>query len=212
MSNSDNASRPTGTFGAEINRALTECMQDPSVVLGGQLIKYGFAGLTTGLYERYPERFITYSVSESLMNSSAMGLALAGKRCVMFHVRMDFLASGMCALVNHIPVWHAKGFKLPITIICQIGRGMGQGPQHSKDLSGWFDRFEGWTVKKPDTPAAAYAMTKASILGDKPVMLCLHRELFDKPVGAAGSGVTIPTSIRLCGASKRHEEEFYNGH
>jgi pyruvate/2-oxoglutarate/acetoin dehydrogenase E1 component len=82
------------------------------------------AGLTTGLYEKYPEQFITYSVSESLMNSSAMGLALAGKRVVMLHVRMDFLACGMDALINHIPVWAKKGTKLPIVIFCQIGRGM----------------------------------------------------------------------------------------
>ena len=78
------------------------------------------------------------------MNSSAMGLALAGKRIVMMHVRIDFLASGMCALVNHIPIWYKKGFKLPITLVCQIGKGMGQGPQHSKNLSFWFKNFEGW--------------------------------------------------------------------
>ena len=42
MSNSDNAARPAGTFAAETNRALAECMaKDSSVVIGGQLVKYG---------------------------------------------------------------------------------------------------------------------------------------------------------------------------
>lgn len=205
-SNSDNAARPEGTFAGEINRALGECLEDPNVVFGGQLIRYGFAGLTTGLYEKHPDRFITYSVSESLMNSSAMGLALAGKRVVMFHVRMDFLLCGMDALFNHIPVWHKKGLKLPITFVCQVGKGMGQGAQHSKNLTTWFENFEGWTVRVPQTPAEAYSMMKDSVMGNRPVMYVIHRELFN---AAEGKRVETPHYIRLCGASQRHEKAFY---
>ncbi len=206
---SDNAARPSGSFAAETNRALTECMaRDSSVVLGGQLIKYGYAGVTTGLYEKYPERFITYSVSEELMNSSAMGLALAGKRVVMFHVRLDFLLCGMNALFNHIPIWWKKGHRLPITIVAQHGRGVnsGQGAQHCKDLTFWFERFEGWNVAVPDTPQSAYACMKAAIEGDKPTLYVIHRWLWEQP---AGTKVAIPHEIKLCGASKRHMEAFY---
>ena len=209
MSNSDNAARPSGTFAGEINRTLTEAMDaDPNVVMGGQLIKYGFAGLTTGLYEKYPERFITYSVSEELMNSSAMGLALAGKRVIMFHVRLDFLLAGMNALFNHIPIWHKKGHKLPITFICQEGRGIGsgQGAQHSKDLTMWFQRFEGWRTCVPQTPQEAGDMLKDSIFGDAPTMYVIHRRLFN---AKEGERVVTPEYIKLCGASRRHMEEFY---
>lgn len=209
MSNSDNAARPVGTFAHEFNRTLTEAMEaDKSVVLGGQLIKYGFAGLTTGLYERFADRFITYSVSEELMNSSAMGLALAGKRVVMFHVRLDFLLCGMNALFNHIPIWWKKGHRLPITIVAQEGRGInsGQGAQHSKDITFWFQRFEGWNVCVPQNPAEAGEMLKGSIFGDKPTLYVLHRRLFN---ATDGTKVVPPEYIRLCGASKRHVEEFY---
>lgn len=209
MSNSDNAARPSGSFAGEINAALTEAMErDPKVILGGQLIKYGFAGLTTGLYERWPDRFITYSVSESLMNSATMGLSLAGMRPVCFHVRMDFLASGMCVLVNHIPVWYKKLGKLPLVIACQIGRGMGQGPQHSKDLTHWFANFEGWHTCVPSSPGEAKEMLLESIFGDRPVMYAIHRHLFDSP---EGTKIEAPTQVRLCGASQRHERKFY-GH
>jgi pyruvate/2-oxoglutarate/acetoin dehydrogenase E1 component len=181
VSNSDNARRPRGTFAGEINAAFEVALElDQNVVIGGQMPRYGVAGLTTGLYEKYPQQFITYSVSESLMNSSAMGLALAGKRVVMLHVRMDFLACGMDALVNHIPVWAKKGTKLPIVIFCQIGRGGGQGPQHSKDLTSWFARMDGWTVAKPETPQQAHDMMLASIFGDKPVMYVVHRIMFNE--------------------------------
>ena len=208
-SNSDNAARPAGTFAGEINRTLSEAMaQDKSIVLGGQLIRYGFAGLTTGLYEKYPERFITYSVSEELMNSSAMGLALAGKRVCMFHVRLDFLLCGMNALFNHIPIWWKKGHKLPVTIIAQEGRGIGsgQGAQHSKDITVFFQRFEGWNVCVPQTPTEASDMLKASIFGDKPTLYVLHRRLFNE---SEGTRITVPQYVGLCGASRRHMEEFY---
>lgn len=209
LSNADNALRPIGTFAGNINAVLHESLERyPNLVLGGQLIKYGFAGLTTGIYEKYPERFITYSVSEELMNSSALGLALAGKRVIMFHVRLDFLLCGMNALFNHIPIWWKKGHKLPITIIAQEGRGIGsgQGAQHSKDITVFFQRFEGWNVCVPQTPNEAADMLKTSIDGDKPTLYVIHRRLFNS---SHGERVATPQQVKLCGASKRHMDEFY---
>lgn len=195
------------SFASEINRALSESLEsDKNVMVGGQLVKYGVAGLTNNLYEKFTDQFITYPVSESLMNSSAMGLALAGKRVVLMHVRIDFLASGMCALVNHIPIWHKKGLDLPITLVCQIGKGMGQGAQHSKDLSYWFEDFEGWNLVIPNSPELAYSELKKSIFGKSPTIYVIHRELFDK---TENQDIATPHQIRLCGASQRHEKEFY---
>ena len=209
--NSDNAARPAGTFAGEINRTLHECLEaDPSIVLGGQLIKYGFAGLTTGLFDKYQERFITYSVSEELMNSSAMGLALAGKRVLMFHVRLDFLLAGMNALFNHIPIWRKKGYKLPITIIAQEGRGIGtgQGAQHQKNFTFWFERFDGWNVCVPKTPDESSAMLRSSITGDQPTLYVIHRRLFDAKDGS-GIKIETPEYIKIVGASQRHMREAY---
>ncbi len=195
------------TFVKQMNSALNDLLKkDSNVLIGGQLVKHGVAGLTSGLYRKYPKQFITYPVSESLMNSSAMGLALAGKRIVMVHVRIDFLASGMCALVNHIPIWYKKGFKLPITLICQIGKGMGQGPQHSKNLSSWFEKFEGWTVKTPYSPKEANQMLKESVNGDKPVMYVIHREFFNLKKKQKKKN---SKNIKLCGAARIYEEKFY---
>lgn len=203
---SDNAARADNTFAGNINRALRESLEDKDVLIGGQLVKYGVAGLTTGLYEKHPRQFITYSVSESLMNSAALGLALAGKRIITIHVRMDFLLSGMDALFNQIPVYAKKGYKLPCVFLCQVGKGAGQGPTHSKDLTMWFERFEGWTVKIPQNPDNAYSMVRESISGDVPVMIPLHRELFDLP---DDKEIVTPEYIKLCGASPRHEREHY---
>lgn len=194
------------TFATEINQALRECLRDPDVVIGGQLIKYGVAGLTKGLYEKHKSQFITYPVSESLMNSSAMGLALSGKRVVMIHVRMDFCIVGSDALFNHIPIWATKGVKLPLVMLCQIGKGMGQGPQHSKNMTTWFQNFEGWTTMVPESPQDAYSMMKKAVYLDKPVMYVIHRELFDVDEPRK---VVTPEYVRLCGTSRTHEREFY---
>ena len=208
-SNSDNAVRPAGTFAGEINRVLGEHLAaNPNFVMGGQLLRFGFAGLTTGLYERYPERFIGYSVSEELMNSSALGLALAGKTVAMFHVRLDFLLAGMNSLCNTIPVFWKKGHRLPIVVIAQEGRGIGsgQGAEHSKDFTFVFQRWEGWNVCVPQSPTEAAEMLDSAIRGDKPTMYVLHRRLFN---ASEGTRITVPQEVRLCGASRRHVREFY---
>jgi len=209
VSNSDNAPRPSDTFAGRVNSVLAKNLaSNPNLVIGGQLVKYGYAGLTTGLYKQYPDRFITYSVSEELMNSSALGLALAGKTVVMCHVRLDFLLCGMNALCNTIPVFWKKGHRLPIVVIAQEGRGIGtgQGAEHSKDFTFVFQRWEGWNVCVPQTPTEAAEMLDASLNGSKPTMYVLHRRLFN---AKEGTRIVIPQEVKLCGASKRHNEEFY---
>ena len=97
----------------------------------------------------------------------------------MVHVRIDFLASGMCALVNHIPIWYKKGFQVTDYINMPDRKRDGSGSQHSKNLSSWFEKFEGWTVKTPYSPKEANQMLKESVRGDKPVIYVIHREFFN---------------------------------
>lgn len=195
------------TFANSIRSVLAqELASNKNFFLGGQLIKYGVAGLTTGLYQEFKDQIITYPVSESLMNSSALGLALAKKKICIIHVRIDFLASGMCALVNHIPIWYKKGYNVPITLICQVGKGMGQGPQHSKDLTIWFKKFEGWNVEVPNSPSDAEKKLKKCLKSNRPNIYVIRRELFNE---TSKSRIKIMDKIKLCGASKYHEKKFY---
>lgn len=195
------------TFLEAMNSALAKAIEDPAVLICGQLVKYGLGGLTAGLYEKRPAQVVTFPVCENLMNGAAMGLALAGMRPVVVHERMDFLAVGMDPLVNHIPVWPGRApMKLSLVILAVVGKGKGQGPQHSKNLAPWFRMLDGWTVMEPDSPRAAYGMLWKAIFGDVPVLYVAHREFFK----AEGKVVRPrPARIGLCGASARHERAFY---
>lgn len=195
------------TFLEAMHAALTEALEDASVLVCGQLVKYGLGGLTTGLTDRYPKQVITYPTCENLLNASAMGLSLAGFRPVVVHERMDFLAVGMDSLVNHIPVWPARiDMSLPLVILVVVGKGKGQGPQHSKNLTAWFRMLEGWTVAEPDSPEQAKTQLLAAIFGSRPVLFVAHREFFGKTMQVV---LPKPSRIGLCGASARHEREYY---
>ncbi len=196
------------TFLQAMNRALRAAIELPEVLVLSQLGKYGLGGLTAGLFEAQPERVVTFPVCENLMNGAAMGLSLAGRRPIVIHERMDFLAVGMDPLVNHIPVWPARdpALKLPLVIMAIVGKGHGQGPQHSKNLTPWFAMLQGWSVLEPDCPEAAHDGLLGAILGDRPVLYVAHREFFRAEGRVA---LPRPAKIGLCGASERLEREFY---
>lgn len=196
------------TYLQAINAALRQAITDPAVLVCGQLVKYGLGGLTAGLVDQAPAQVITFPVAENLMNGAAMGLALAGRRPVVIHERMDFVAVGMDPLVNHIPVWPARvpSLALPLVVLAVVGKGKGQGPQHSKNLSPWFGMLEGWTVLEPESPDEAHDYLLRAIFGRAPVLYVAHREFF-RATGRVAA--PRPAKIGLCGASERHERAFY---
>jgi len=182
--------------------------EDPKAVVCGQLVRWGTAGLTAGLHDKYPNRVITFPVSEALMNAAAMGLALAGHRVVMIHERMDFVAVGMDALVNHIPIWRRKcGVALPLTIVGIVGKGHGQGPQHSKNFHNWFANMEGWRTINADCACDGYISMRDATSCEIPTFLTIYRELFSAPDDARTD--PIDDIIRMCGAGERYERDFY---
>jgi pyruvate dehydrogenase E1 component beta subunit len=71
------------------------------------------------------------------------------------------------------------GLQLPLVIRAVIGRGWGQGAQHSKSLHGMFGHFPGIKVALPTSPQDAYSMLRAAIRDNNPVILLEHRWLYD---------------------------------
>jgi len=190
-----------------VREGLDKALAEPGCVLLSQLGKYGLGGMTTGLYERHGAgKVITWPVAENSMHAAAVGMALAGMRPIVINERMDFLALAMDPLVNHAAVWPLRhpGVRLPLIVIAVVGKGKGQGPQHSKNFAPWFRKLDGWDLREPRMIEQAIAAVLVE--PDRPTLVVLHREFF----GATGTfKPPQPNRVGICGASKRHEQDFY---
>jgi acetoin:2,6-dichlorophenolindophenol oxidoreductase subunit beta len=138
-------------------------------------------GTTKGLIQKYgPSRVIEMPVSENGMTGIAIGSALMGRRPIMTHQRVDFALLALEQLFNTAAKSHYVtngAHKVPLTVRMVIGRGWGQGPQHSQSLESLFGYIPGLKVVMPSTPADFKGMLLASIEDDNPVIFIEHRWL-----------------------------------
>jgi len=197
-----------------IREALDQSMDaDPSVYVMGLGVPdpKGVFGTTAGLLEKYgPERVLDMPTAENGMTGVGIGSALTGLRPVMVHQRLDFAILAMEQIVNQAAKWHymfGGQASVPMVIRMIVGRGWGQGPQHSQSLHSWFAHIPGLKVITPATPRDAKGLLISAIEDNNPVISIEHRwthhvtgdvpeEMFRTPIGKAnvlrtGSDVTI---------------------
>lgn len=171
------------------NQAIREGLQqalsmDESVLVMGQLVDYkaGIFGTTTGLVDQFGSyRVQDFPISESAMTMTSIGAAMAGLRPVLCHQRLDFMLNSMDAIGNWMSLWYYKSnhqSTVPLTIRMVVGKGWGQGPQHSKSLHSWFAHIPGVRVCMPATPFDAKGMLLESIFGETPTLIIEGRSLF----------------------------------
>lgn len=143
----------------------------------------GVFGTTKGLQDEFGKhRVFDMPSSENAMTGVALGTALMGKRPIIVHMRVDFAVLSMEPLVNQAAKWHYMyGGKLraPLTVRMIVGRGWGQGPQHSQSLQAWFGHVPGLKVVMPTTPHDAKGMLIAASRDDAPVIVIEHRWLYN---------------------------------
>ena len=123
-----------------------------------------------------------FPVSESLMTSAGLGASILNKRVILVHIRIDFMYYAMDAIVNWISLWRFKSngnASVPIVIRAIVGKGWGNGPQHSKSTHSWFANLPGIRVGMPTNPFDAKGMLLDSIFNDDPTILIEHRSFFD---------------------------------
>lgn len=205
------------TYAAAIREAFDIALaRDRQVFLIGEGIPdpKGAFGTTTGLQEKYgPSRVMDMPVSENGMTGVVIGAALGGLRPVLTHMRIDFSLLSMDQIVNTAAKWFFMyGGQKPVPIVIRmiIGRGWGQGPQHSQSLQALFAHIPGLKVVMPATPADAKGLLLSAIFDNNPVIFIEHRWLhsmqgvvprgyFVTPIGKArlvqtGTDVTLITT------------------
>lgn len=173
------------SYGAAINAGLRQAMElnDKVFVYGiGVDGKAGVFGTTTGLAETFgSKRVFDTPIAEQALTALAAGAANAGLRPVLVHQRMDFMLYSVDQIINWIALWRFIGagkVKMPLTIRAIVGKGWGQGPQHSKSLHAMFAHIPGLQVVMPASPADAKGLLLASIMSDDPTIFIEGRSLF----------------------------------
>ena len=174
------------TYAQAINQGIHQAMKlSKNVMIMGQLIDYkpGVFGTTVGLIKKFgKERVRDFPVAESLMTSVGIGAAVAGQRVVLVHIRIDFMMYALDAIVNWLSLWRFKSnneSNVPLVIRAIVGRGWGQGPQHSKSFHSWFAHLPGLKVAMPATAFDAKGLLLESIFGEDPSIIIEHRSLFN---------------------------------
>ncbi|MBM3272990.1 alpha-ketoacid dehydrogenase subunit beta [Candidatus Kaiserbacteria bacterium] len=143
----------------------------------------GIFGTTKGLQKEFGEqRVFDMPASENAMTGVALGTSLLGRRPIMVHMRFDFAVLSMEPLVNQIAKWHymyGGHMRTPLTVRMIVGRGWGQGPQHSQSLQAWLAHVPGLKVGMPTTAHDVKGMLIAAARDDAPVVLVEHRWLYE---------------------------------
>ncbi len=143
----------------------------------------GIFGTTSGLQDKYgARRVIDIPSSENAMTGVALGAATRGKRPIMVHMRLDFAVLSLEPIVNQAAKWHymyGGRVRAPLVIRMIIGRGWGQGPQHSQSLQAWFAHVPGLKVVMPSRPCDAKGMLLSAVQDDAPVIFLEHRWLYN---------------------------------
>jgi 2-oxoisovalerate dehydrogenase E1 component len=181
--NPENGSREL-TYAEAVREAQEMCLAKyPNSYLMGLGVPdpKGIFGTTLGLQQQYGEkRVFDIPLSENAMTGVAIGSAITGLRPILTHQRLDFALVSIDQIVNQAAKWHYMfngTMSVPLVIRMIIGRGWGQGPQHSQSLHAWFAHIPGLKVVMPSTPFDAKGMLIAAIEDDNPVLFLEHRWL-----------------------------------
>jgi len=182
-----------------LNEAMSQEMQrDPNVFVYGIGVPdhKRIFGSTVGLVEKFgPERCFDTPLCEDTMMGFGLGAAINGMRPINVHIRMDFLLLAMNQLANMVSSYrYATRGKLdvPMVIRTVIGRGWGQGFQHSKSMYSVFAHIPGLKVVLPTTPRDAKGLLISAIRDDNPVIFIEHRWLYWQEAEVPEEPLTVP--------------------
>ncbi len=172
------------TYAEAIRLALQDALQQwPEAILIGEGVpdpKAIFA-TTEGLQQRFGEhRVMDMPIAENGMTGICIGSALGGMRPIMVHQRIDFVLLALDQIINNAAKWHYMfngQQQVPLVIRLIIGRGWGQGPQHSQGLQKLMAMIPGLKVWMPASVHEAYHMMMLAVADNNPVLYIEHRWL-----------------------------------
>lgn len=186
----------------------------------------GVFGTTLGLLEEFgPKRVFDTPACENATVGMLIGAAQQGLRPIMVNQRVDFTLLALDQIINHAAKWRIMFGdiqKVPLVIRMIVGKGWGQGPQHSQSMHALFAHIPGLKVVAPASPRDIKGLLISAVEGDDPVILIEHRRIYDEegdvpeglyriPLGEAnivyeGKDVTIVATSQMVSEAKKARE------
>ncbi|GAA3454569.1 MULTISPECIES: alpha-ketoacid dehydrogenase subunit beta [Dactylosporangium] len=168
-----------------LNRALRDALaEDPTVVVFGEDVGPlgGVFRITDGLTADFGEtRCFDTPLAESGIVGMAVGMAMNGLRPV---VELQFDAFAYPAfeqIVSHVAKMRnrTKG-KVPVPMVLRVpyAGGIGGVEHHCDSSEAYYAHTPGLHVVTPATPADAYALLRAAIASDDPVVFMEPKKLY----------------------------------
>lgn len=140
-------------------------------------------GTLSGALEKFgPERVVEGPLSENALTGMCVGAATRGFRPVLIHHRIDFVLLTLDQIVNHAAKWSpmfGRQQGVPMVVRAVVGRGWGNGPQHTQSHHALLAHIPGLKVVVPSTPHDAKGLLLAAIEDDEPTIYIEHRWLHE---------------------------------
>ncbi len=103
---------------------------------------------------------------------TAIGIALAGKKCVAEVQFADYIFNAMDLLkLAGGTLWSSHGhYPLSLVLMTPNGAGIHGSIYHSHSFDSWATRLPGWKIVMPSDPLSAYGLMLAAIKDPNPVL------------------------------------------
>lgn len=192
----------TITYCEAVNEAIIgEMERDPRVFIYGIGVPdhKKIFGSTAGILEKFgPDRCMDTPIAEDSMTGFGLGAAINGLRPIHVHIRVDFLLLAMNQLANLVSSYcYGNAGKTPVPLVIRaiVGRGWGQGYQHSKTMHSVFAHIPGLKVIAPTSVTDARGMMVSAIRDDNPVLVFEHRWLYWQQGEVPDGDVVVPLGV-----------------
>jgi len=172
------------TYKEALTQSMEEMARDPKTCFIGYGVTTGFAlGTLKGVS---PYQLIETPVAENLMVGMAIGMALKGRKPVVFIERMDFILNAADAIVNHLDklaTISGGQFQPAIIIRCVVGnkeRPLFTGETHTQNLSRAFREMVSFPVyecRTAEEVLTAYRLAFKSIDIGMPSIIVEFKDL-----------------------------------
>lgn len=145
------------TYKQALTDSMTDLAKDPKVCFIGYGVKYG--GMAAGTLKGVnPEQLIETPVAENLMVGLAIGLALKGRRPIVYIERFDFILNALDAIVNHLgKIAPLSQWQFNPAVIIRVVAGNKRKPlftgiTHTQDFTEAMRHMVDFPITKLETP------------------------------------------------------------